>query len=1066
MTTTKMGGGRRRMKQMQGLLLLSRLDESPTRRHQSGKIKPQRVTVVLQPQMLELAYSSLADQDMLRPLGRIDLRDAKLEQVPDGFIIYEAGNGLRKKFKLQDKDKATTDAWFFAVYTAITEYERLPISFSEDIGHKFSAVLTSSMRDEHTEAVEFELSCQLVLPARPIDKPSIKWKVWKTFSDLQAFDDELRVSFGVHMTQIEFPRDRKRDSLFGGMRKKSLQELKEQQLALYVELVFQMPEISTEPVLVGKVKQFLGFDSFFEIVASPSSENGENDIEVPDALTSPDPIPEPHVSKFAETEISELSEPTLSNEPQSVGQSAIEPLSNKSNASSSQYSSTESTRALPALLRRTSPAALEDESEEFVEIIPETHPKAAKRLHKKIIQTVRELVSYDEERVQDFQDQTKDFGREKTSAMEYCAFLLGAVGAQECCKLIPEMAKLLPDEVKREELMQARAAIWRRTHRRHRRRSKQFSESVVLQKQKEEQQQADTVHSRMRPKSDSLSALTERVLPLQIPGRSSMVERPMPAIDTESHSEPDNSASAIPGHRAGIADPRRHLNRRASFNTMFGETLPIKEENPAENESDDDSDDSLLGRPRTVSKETLSIDRKVENAKTRPSDLGRRNSSFLGEDDNDESTEDDEEHHQTISSDELQDAWEKVKAMTILPEPPEPKLPTFGPKVPMKSKLHSIQSLITSLEYNYTGTLYFDVNKNRSFKSIVNTAKEILKEGLPIQCLEAVFLGAYLTAGLTNLERFPISFKTTAGRSTHRHIVLGIHHQQQKWGALGLSRCEKLMNKDLKFESLSDLVLDYCHEFENVYHTVLKVNVGFPFTHDIHSSERVLNLPVNTNNWTEVAKQLDGFGKDAAEIESFKKAKGVFPAWFGTRYALNAPEVELGRSPRAAQRRNSFSDDFNTFEEELQTQEPAPAQTPRTIPKHIIVTPDEFTFKKPSAKTTPAPPTNIFLQNTSPSPYLIEIEDRSGLLEIVTKTQPTLQTEERDKTNPEAHPAKATFRISASGMIAVAIKYNPHRSVTTKLTSPEKSPVKKGVNDAVPDGESFTLETPFVFKDI
>jgi hypothetical protein len=48
---------------------------------------------------------------------------------------------------------------------------------------------------------------------------------------------ELRVSFGAHMTQIAFPRDRKRDSLFGGIRKKSLQELKEQQLALYVEQV-------------------------------------------------------------------------------------------------------------------------------------------------------------------------------------------------------------------------------------------------------------------------------------------------------------------------------------------------------------------------------------------------------------------------------------------------------------------------------------------------------------------------------------------------------------------------------------------------------------------------------------------------------------------------------------------------------------------------------------------------------------------------------------------------------------------------------------------------------------
>ncbi|KAG7392681.1 hypothetical protein PHYPSEUDO_015069 [Phytophthora pseudosyringae] len=660
MTTTKKGGGRRRMKQMQGLLLLSRLDESPTRRHQTGKAKPQRVTVLLQPQLLELAYSSLADQDMLRPLGRIDLRDAKLEQVPDGFIIYEAGNGLRKKVKLQDKDKATTDAWFFAVYTAITEYERLPISASEDVGHKFSAVLTSSMRDEHTETVAFELSCQLVLPARPVDKPSIKWKVWKTFSELQAFDDELRVSFGVHMTQISFPRDRKRDSLFGGMRKKALQELKEQQLALYVEQVFQIPEISTEPVLVGKVKQFLGFDAFFEIVLSSSSENGENEDEVSDPPASGDPLPEPHALKFAETEeVCAVSKPPLSNELQSVGQPAAEPMNNESYAPSSLYSSTESTRVPPALLRRTSSAAFEDEGEEFVEVIPEADPKAAKKLHKKIIQTVRELVSYDEDRVQDFQDQTKDFGREKTSAMEYCAFLLGAVGAQECCKLIPEMAKLLPDEVKRDELMQARAAIWRRTHRRHRRRSKQFSESIVLQKQKEEQQHAENVHSRMRPKSDSLSAMnwgSERVQPLQIPGRNSMAERPMPTIDTEFHNQPDNSESAISATRAGLADPRRHLNRRSSFNTMFGETLPtdpIKEENPAENDSDDDSDDSLLDRPRTLSKGSPSIDRKSSlngNAWTRPSDLGRRNSSFLDEDDDDESTEDDEENHHSSRS--------------------------------------------------------------------------------------------------------------------------------------------------------------------------------------------------------------------------------------------------------------------------------------------------------------------------------------------------------------------------------------------------------------------------------
>ena len=94
MTTTAKKSGRRRLKQMQGLLLLSRLDDAPVRRQ--FKLKPQRVAVLLQPQLLLLTYSSLADQDMLQPLGRINLRDAKLEQFPDGFIIYEAANGLHK----------------------------------------------------------------------------------------------------------------------------------------------------------------------------------------------------------------------------------------------------------------------------------------------------------------------------------------------------------------------------------------------------------------------------------------------------------------------------------------------------------------------------------------------------------------------------------------------------------------------------------------------------------------------------------------------------------------------------------------------------------------------------------------------------------------------------------------------------------------------------------------------------------------------------------------------------------------------------------------------------------
>lgn len=124
-----------------------------------------------------------------------------------------------QKFKLQDRDQATTDAWFFGVYAAITEFVRLPIPAREDQARAFSAALTASLVDEVTDELvrqlslssdevdqtlsltrsacgptavyrqEVELSCQLLLPARPIEKPSVRWKTWKTFAQLQAFDE-------------------------------------------------------------------------------------------------------------------------------------------------------------------------------------------------------------------------------------------------------------------------------------------------------------------------------------------------------------------------------------------------------------------------------------------------------------------------------------------------------------------------------------------------------------------------------------------------------------------------------------------------------------------------------------------------------------------------------------------------------------------------------------------------------------------------------------------------------------------------------------------------------------
>lgn len=274
----------------------------------------------------------------------------------------------------------------------------------------------------------------------------------------------------------------------------------------------------------------------------------------------------------------------------------------------------------------------------------------------------------------------------------------------------------------------------------------------------------------------------------------------------------------------------------------------------------------------------------------------------------------------------------------------------------------TIRSL-SHTRYNYTGTLYFDVNKNRSFKSIVSTAKDIVNEVLPIQCLEAVFLGAYLTATAPDLERFPISFKTVAGGVVHRHIVLAVRHQHAKWGALGLSRSEKLMFKELKYASLSELVADFCHEFAQLFHSVLKVYAGFPFSHDIHSSEkvewRVMNLSLERATWADAAQHLDAFAKDALDILAFKRAKGVLPDAFALKFPLHVPEAEPGKkspdkrslllSADSFECPGAFGDDDAVLSlpvaETLKGDASPEKQDSDSPPKPILVAPERLEFK-------------------------------------------------------------------------------------------------------------------------
>ncbi|TYZ59352.1 hypothetical protein PybrP1_008532 [[Pythium] brassicae (nom. inval.)] len=677
---------RRKMKQMQGLLLLSRSTSasSVTNGHSRALFSaPRKALVALQPQQQQLAYSAQEDQDMTRLLGRVDLRGAQLEQLPDGFVVHERA-GV-KKLKLQDRDKATTDAWFFGVYAAITEFARLPIPASEYHAQSFSAVLSASLLDESTDEQEFELSCQLTLPARPMEKPSVRWKTWKTFAQLQAFDDNLRVAYGAFMKKLLFPRERKRDSLFGGLRKKHKQEIKEQQLALYIEQVFAIPGVASDPRFLTQASAFLEFDSFFEIKQAA----GEDEV-APQAVSNQVEADSAPLTRSKSA--SSANEGSVPNpEPQSYSEQQAVYAQGPRSSSTSDY---ESSDVLPPLSRTNS--QFEDVGTEYIEILPETDPTAAKQLHKSILERVRDLVAHDADRVREFQEQTKYFGRDEISTTEYCAFLLGAFGSKECCQLIPMMARLLPDDAKRNELMDGRSAIWRRTVRRNRRRSKQFSESVVFQQQRDEAVHEARGH-KTRPKSDSLTALQwyqDKDPAGHAPSsRHSMIETPSAAFAplsassnsssrgrSSSSSAGGNQESGIdtappPAHQKPMLDPRRKLQHRASFN-QFSDAMadPIQEETPTALDSDGDDDNqsaATLASARrnsvagstTGARGSASLERKSSLAGagwTRRSqslsNVSSTSSAVVGGDDNDNDEAVDYRHRRSHLKSELESA--------------------------------------------------------------------------------------------------------------------------------------------------------------------------------------------------------------------------------------------------------------------------------------------------------------------------------------------------------------------------------------------------------------------------
>lgn len=103
----------------------------------------------------------------------------------------------------------------------------------------------------------------------------------------------------------------------------------------------------------------------------------------------------------------------------------------------------------------------------------------------------------------------------------------------------------------------------------------------------------------------------------------------------------------------------------------------------------------------------------------------------------------------------------RIKQLKILPPPP-PKFdaPPISAHLPASKNIQKVQDFIEALQYNYTGKQFVKLNKTKGMSHVHAAAEQLINAALPIQCVEAVFLGCHLTCGLRDIDRIPVCFKS------------------------------------------------------------------------------------------------------------------------------------------------------------------------------------------------------------------------------------------------------------------------------------------------------------------
>ena len=196
--------------------------------------------------------------------------------------------------------------------------------------------------------------------------------------------------------------------------------------------------------------------------------------------------------------------------------------------------------------------------------------------------------------------------------------------------------------------------------------------------------------------------------------------------------------------------------------------------------------------------------------------------------------------------------------------PPKPELPANFDRMPLPRRLSAAQAFIDALTYNHVArpSTFFSVDKRRPLGRILETARCIERDALPIKCVEAVFLALRLTSEWRDVDRVPAAFKTAVAftdgagkrrRRCHRHIVLLIRRRRERgdasrravgvgvgtfpeseptdrseFGALGISRRASLAHRPMRYGSVSEILTSYREAYEDIGHAVLKVRVGLP----------------------------------------------------------------------------------------------------------------------------------------------------------------------------------------------------------------------------------------------